>query len=225
MLTARTLLRPSKSHAAAATLFAVILLAASACSDDSSARNDAGADVGAKADSVASADVGASADSTAGDSGASSDSTPADQSVPADASPTATHYLFWQSPGGFARTGPAIEIFGDGRIRFWKQVKEQAPQQTMGWDQEVVTSPGFVYPLFKLLQQADFSKLPHKSSPQAECWPSLYWRECFSCKAVTIDHNKVSGLRPELDAVLQWLDANLKSKSESPLPSEFCFGA
>ena len=115
-------------------------------------------------------------------------------------------------------------MFGDGTIRFWKQHGQMAPRTTSNWDLELATSAGLVNGLFVLLEKVDYSKLPHPVKPQAECSPSLYW-DCPTCKPITINHNRVAGLKPEMNAVFNWFTTKLKDKFEGPLPPEYCFGS
>ena len=82
-----------------------------------------------------------------------------------------------------------------------------------------------MYGLFSLLDQVDFSKLPHPVSPQAECYPVLYWEKCLSCTPTTLTHNKLAGIKPEMDKVLLWFTTNLAALYEDDLPPDYCFGA
>lgn len=209
------------AHAAAAVL---LVCALAGCEDSETAVSDGAVDAGVADQGAQGKDTGGTPDRAALEVGAGDVSTP-DTKPAADASPTATSYMFWQSPGGFARTGPAVEVYGDGTIRLWKSSKEQAATVTSGWDKEIKTSPTLVNGLFALLAKVNFSKLPHAVSPKAECWPSLYWISCPTCKPVILQHNKVSGIKPELDPVLNWFKTNLSGKWEGSLPHQYCFGA
>ena len=133
-------------------------------------------------------------------------------------------YLAWQAPGGFAGTGPAITVSGNGEVNMWGEIDgfppaegpEQVPRTTY------VLSETSVDELFGRWAATDTSTLPHATS-WAECYPSVWVRLCTDegtdeCAPTEIneDYYRAEALAPEMEAVWQWFDAVLPSSLETP---------
>lgn len=146
--------------------------------------------------------------------------TPVD-ALPPDAPLTTEGYLLWQAPGGFAGTGPAIELLRTGVLRIWKATSQLTPHQTAKWDRELALDPKDVRDLFALLRAVDYSKLPHKTGQWNECYPVFYFEPCTKCKSVELRYTTASELLPEMKAVYAAFDVPLKGLLYEP-PSGFC---
>lgn len=126
--------------------------------------------------------------------------------------------LVWQAPGGFAGTGPAVVVRGDGSVRIWHSVPAFDPEGEPDAPPDAELDLGFsqVDQLFLRLEAADTSSLPHEGG-WAECYPSLYVRACEGCPELRLEYNATPQLRPELDCVMDWF-----GRLPPPSPIDAC---
>lgn len=132
-------------------------------------------------------------------------------------------YLLWQSPGGFAGWGPALEITASGSTRLWKEAFTRAPHDTADWDVVFRLSSQQVDALFSLLAEVSFDHLPHETGTARDCYPSLVYQRCKECAPLILDYSHPADLSPELDAVYAWLNANVAPQApDITMPDHYC---
>jgi hypothetical protein len=145
----------------------------------------------------------------------------ADAQKPDALVPVIGEYLLWGAPGGFAGTGPALEVLSDGTVHLWEQASQPQPHKTSGWKTTVQLTPSETKAFFALLAAVNFSNLPHSGGPNFECYPFFYYEPCAKCAAKKVSYDNAGNLKPEMDAVYAWLDKRLQSTTIS-LPSTYC---
>jgi hypothetical protein len=115
-------------------------------------------------------------------------------------------YLLWQAPGGFAGTGPALELDGKGHLRAWKTTFTLQPHQTPSKaDVDLTLSVSQTQKIWSSLAAVDFTKLPHPGGPGWECYPHLRYERSSWAKPIELDYSYAHQLEPELHPVYQLL--------------------
>ncbi|MCA9670420.1 MAG: hypothetical protein KC503_32715 [Myxococcales bacterium] len=159
----------------------------------------------------------------------SDSSTPADTSPAADTSkPTGfQQYLLWQSPGGFAGSGPALELQSNGTLRLWRSTPTMQPHQTGKWDYELKLSAAQTTEIFALLRATPYGGLPHPSPGQLECYPVFHYDPCVyqpcALSVVELRYSQPQDLSPQLDDVYKWLAKYVGGKyPDVRMPDQYC---
>jgi hypothetical protein len=137
------------------------------------------------------------------------------------ATPATGEYLLWQAPGGFAGTGPAVEVHGSGIVNLWTSTDGLTLHQATGWDVQIQLSGQEIDELFLLLANVDFASLPHPINIGVECYQRLELEPCSDCEPIVLEYELPDQLRPEMNEVYAWFDEKLANQPITP-PSEFC---
>jgi hypothetical protein len=187
---------------------AAIAVAIAACGGTTTSVGETDGGSGADASSADASTTDAASDASSSDSGARKH-------------PDAR--LTWQGPGGFAGTGPAIVVDGSGSIRGWSTIHsfDPAAQPAVAPDQTWTVSGGAVDALFDTWSSASTSGLPHAGA-MSDCYAAVYVAMCTSCPGQTVKYTASSQVKPELDAVFAWFDANIVSQTTYAYPKNYC---
>lgn len=151
--------------------------------------------------------------------------TPARAVQPEPAPTRASLYLLWRAPGGFAGTGPAVEVQDNGIMHLWTSASGLQPHRAEDWDTERLLSPAQMRELYSLLAAVDFSALPHQDDIGLECYPVLYLELGGDSEEERqireLRYQTTAQLRPEMDQVLAWFDDELRNLPMTA-PSRYC---
>lgn len=131
--------------------------------------------------------------------------------------------MLWQSPGGFAGTGPAVMVDGDGTVRIWDSThgvdlaSPSAPTRTL------TVTPSAAAALFTRWASVDRTGLPHAGG-SADCYGRASYRACAdaSCRVETVMFNTAAQITPEMNPVRQWFDDNIIGEMTAAYPRSYC---
>lgn len=138
---------------------------------------------------------------------------------PADAPTNPGAVMLWQAPGGFAGTGPAVQVRGDGTVWTWRATSELTPGgPTPMPDATLRLSPAAAADLFARWDRVTLSGLPHGPGASSDCYPSVVVQSCATCMPVRLRYAAPAQVAPEMDEVWAWFDANVPTTS----PRSFC---
>ena len=139
------------------------------------------------------------------------------------AAPRPEARMLWQGPGGFAGTGPAVMVDGDGTVRVWDTTtgvdlaSPSAPTRTLH-----VTAAA-AGELFARWDRADRATLPHPGTG-ADCYGRVSYLACMApgCRVETVMFNTAAQLSPEMNPVRQWFDETLTGEMSAAYPRTYC---
>lgn len=120
--------------------------------------------------------------------------------------------MLWQAPGGFAGTGPAVRVQGDGTVWIWRSTAELSLTGTTPMpDMSLRLSPALVADLFTRYDRVNVLGLPHGPSASSDCYPVVTVQRCATCMPVRRRYASPAQLAPEMTEVWAWFDANTPS--------------
>lgn len=136
-----------------------------------------------------------------------------------DAGTVSTATMLWQGPGGFAGTGPAVMVRGNGTVWTWREVTELTPTgPTPMPDATLSLSPMVVADLFARWDRVPLASLPHGPRVSSDCYPSVTVQRCATCMPVRLRYDGPAQLTPEMNEVWQWFAVNVPGTQ----PRTFC---
>ena len=115
--------------------------------------------------------------------------------------------------------GAALELLPDGTVNLWAGTTVLCPHQASSPITVLKPTPDQFRALFTLLTNVAYANLPHSGDGQ-DGQNRFYFEACPSCAPVSITYKNSAELRPELDAVYQWLQQNLTTQIR--LPGGYC---
>lgn len=127
-------------------------------------------------------------------------------------------YLLWQGLFGKTGVGAALEVFADGTVNLWAGTTGLQPHKTQNWSTQLKLPNADVMDLFTLLANVDFSILPHAGT-EIDCQNKLYLELNPQRPPILIDYKNANNLKPEMDAVYQWIEQHLSSATAILLPN------
>jgi hypothetical protein len=127
--------------------------------------------------------------------------------------------MLWQAPGGFAGTGPAVRVQGDGTVWVWRSTSELTLTGTTPMpDMSLRLSPALAADLFARWDRVDLTGLPHGPSAASDCYPSVTVQRCATCMPVRLRYASPAQITPEMNGVWAWFEAN----TPTARPQTFC---
>ncbi len=131
--------------------------------------------------------------------------------------------MLWQGPGGFAGTGPAVMVDGDGTVRVWETTtgvelaSPSAPTRTLR------VTVAAAADLFARWDRADRSALPHPG-PVTDCYGRVSYLPCMApgCRVETVTFGVAAQLSPEMNPVRQWFEETLIGEMSAAYPRTYC---
>lgn len=151
------------------------------------------------------------------DGGVSTDAPTADVSTPDGGRPYATARMTWEAPGGFAGTGPAVEVLGDGTVNVWRSTRGFGTTMPEP-DETLHVSLPAVDDLFSKWEAVALDRLPHGPMRSADCYPRAAVTLCERCDVRELRYQHPDQLSPEMADVWAWFMVN----TPETLPSTFC---
>jgi hypothetical protein len=136
---------------------------------------------------------------------------------------SAQSLMTWQAPGGFAGTGPALAVFGDGSVHVWSSIPGFDPKTppTTAPSLTFTVTAAQLADLFARWAGTSLSGLPHPGGG-AECYATVFVSPCPTCETSTLSYNQDTQVSPEMMNVWNWFDTNLFSNGTAAYPRSYC---
>ena len=132
--------------------------------------------------------------------------------------------LMWTAPGGFAGAGRAMMIDGLGFVRHWAFASYDVTWDADDADAAEDLGPDAGEELFAMLEEIDYSDLPHDTIRHWDCYPHFELTLCAECETIVLDYDGGEELLPEMRSVYNWLEDRLcRSVPRLELPDFYCW--
>lgn len=139
--------------------------------------------------------------------------------------PDPTAIVLIQEQGGFAGTGPAIAVRGDGSVYVWtnqRGVRLDALDLASARMAPAV-APERVAELLAIWQATSRVGLPHGPG-RLECGVSVEVKACAGCITDRLSYVEAAQVSPELNTFWQWYMRNVMFQIGENPPSSYCSG-